>query len=333
LKILVYPGVRLRKPEGLGAEIADLCREAQEAGLVAELSEAMSLLGWLYHLTWADFPRARASVVQMQDLVQRLPMPQNIEAVVSSARCLAVMEVHMPKARAMFDELTAFGPAAVETVFYQWGLGLVRRWEGDTDGARQALTKGAALAREKGDPWAEFECTSALAAVELEAGRSDVVIALCRALEPLAAKIGEGGTERPLVDALAALAATARDEPEGPRALDSAIGVLETMDAKYVLAYVLNCAAEMEARAGRWERAAQHARAALQAATITSRAPEIAHAHVLIAGAAAAHGRVAEVREELALLDQGDIEQLSARARAAFEQLMTIHAHSSVTRR
>jgi transcriptional regulator with XRE-family HTH domain len=321
LKILVYPGVRLRRPDGLGSEIAGLCREAQEAGLVSELSDGLSLLSWLYHLTWADFPRAKANVVAMINLLQKLPAPQNIEALVSGARCLAVMEIHMPKALQMFDELAAFGPAAVDTVYYQWGLGLVKRWEGDDERARNALTRGANLARERGDPWAEFECMAALAAAELEAGQPNVVTALCEALEPLAAKIGEGGSERAMIDALAALAATARDEPDGEIALQSSIRLLEKMDAKYILGYILNSASEICARLERWARASEHARAGLQAAMIAERAQEIARSHVLLALAARARGNEREATEHLYQVEQSHLEQLPARARLVFERL------------
>jgi DNA-binding SARP family transcriptional activator/tetratricopeptide (TPR) repeat protein len=328
LRILLYPGVRLRKPEGLGAELARLCGEAQDAGMMQELATGLQLLGWMHHLSWGDFPRAREMVVHTMELVQKLPVPQNLEALVSSARCLAVMEVHMPKARAMFEELAAYGPAAVDTLYFQWGLGLVRRWEGDIEGARSALAKAARLARARGDPWAEFECTSALVAAELEAGRARNAAALCAELEPLAAKLGEGGTEGQLVQTLAALAAAAGGAPDGAETLDRALAELARMDAQYLLAYALNAAAEIEIGAGHWERAARRAREALGAAEIAGRAPEVARARVLSARAAYACGQLDEARREIERLREGDIEQLSARARASLPTELAPHKRS-----
>ena len=142
LNILIHPGVRLHRPEGLGAEVATVCGEAEEAGLLAELTDGIPPAGWLHYMRWGGFPRAQAHALHIMELVRKLPAPQNLEALASSARCLALLEVHMPETRVMFDELAAYGPAAAQLLHFQWGLGLVRRWEGDVEGAREALKKG-----------------------------------------------------------------------------------------------------------------------------------------------------------------------------------------------
>ena len=322
LGILVHPGVRMYRPAGLGTEIATVCGEAQAAGLIAELSQGLHLLGWIHQLRWGDFPRAQAHALQVLELVRKLPAPQNLEALISSARCLAVLEVHMPEAKAMFRELEAYGPAAVDNRYFQWGLGLVQRWEGDWTGARDALTKGAALARDKGDAWAQFECESGLAAMELEAGNFGEVKQLCQQLGSLAAKLGEGGTEGPLVEALAALAAAAAAEPGSEAAVDTAVRQLIGLDAQYLLAYVLNAAAEIECLHGRWDRAAYQAGAALGAAQSSGRRPQVARAHALLARAAAARGDEEQTRRQLEELERCGAEQLSAPSRAALGSLV-----------
>jgi DNA-binding SARP family transcriptional activator len=322
LKILVHPGVRLHRPEGLGAEVAAVCGEAEAAGLIAELTDGVHLLGWLHYMRWGGFPRAQAHSQHILELVRKLPAPQNLQALASSARCLALLEVHMPETRAMFDELSAYGPAAAELLHFQWGLGLVRRWEGDGEGARQALNAGAQLARDQGDSWTEFECMSALAAVELESGNAAAVSSLCEQLRPLAGKLGEGGTEGPLVEALDALAASATSTPGSDARLESVLAVLARMDAQFVLGYALNAAAEIDLSAQRWERAGDRARRALEAARVSGRTPEIARAHVLLARAAVGHGEVAAARRHLQQLEPADHGQLAQRLRAGLQELM-----------
>jgi DNA-binding SARP family transcriptional activator len=324
LKILVHPGVRLHRPEGLTAEVSAVISEAQEAGLLAELTDALHLFGWLNYMRWGGFPRARAHALRIVELVRKLPAPQNLAAIASSARCLALLELHMPRARAMFEELAGYGPAAAQSLHFQWGLGLVKRWEGEADDARKALTTGARLAREQGDLWVEFECMAALAVVELESGDAAAVAAISRELKPLARKLGDGGTEGPFVEALAALAAASMDAEGSPETLESALAVLGKMDAQYILSYVLNAAAEIALSGQRWRLATERAGRALAAARIAGRTPELARAHILLAGAAVGQGDVERAREHLQEVEPDDLGQLGHYARARLDGLMAV---------
>jgi DNA-binding SARP family transcriptional activator/tetratricopeptide (TPR) repeat protein len=324
LKILIHPGVRLHRPEGLPAEVAAVMSAAQEAGLLAEVTDALHLFGWLNYMRWGGLPRARAHALKIVELVEKLPAPQNLGAIASSARCLAFLEVHMPKARAMFDELAAYGPVAVESLHFQWGLGLVRRWEGDADGARKALATAVRLAREQGDRWVEFECMAALAVVELESSDAAAAAEISRELGPLGRKLGDGGTEGPFAEALAALAAAAKGAAGSAETLEAAINALAKMDAQYILAYVLNAAAEIDLSAQRWRLATERAGRALAAARIASRTPELARAHILLAAAAVGRGETDAAREHLRGLEPDDWGQLGHYARARLDGLMAI---------
>jgi DNA-binding SARP family transcriptional activator len=320
-KILVHPGVRLRRPGGIAGDVIKLCAEAQSAGFIREMAEGLHLIGWILHRTWGDVPRARALAAQVMEMVKKLPVPQNLDALLSSARCMAVLEVHMPKAVGLFEELGAFGTAAVTNVHFQWGLGLVLKWQGDISGARAALQKGVALARERRDSWAEFECAHGLAALELEAGPPETAAALCRELEALAARFGEGGSEGLAARALAALAAIRLGDSIGRAALTDTIARLQSIDAKFVLAYVLNSAAELDLGARRWQEAREHAKDGLAAARVSDRAPEIVRARVLLAQASFGAADVKAAERELAEIDAADVAQLSARMRAILDRL------------
>jgi hypothetical protein len=101
------------------------------------------------------------------------------------------------------------------------------------------------------------------------------------------------------------------------------------MDANFVLAHVLNSAAEIEARFGQWQRVVQHAQGALKSGSIASRTVEIGRARVLLARAAAAQGRISDAQEEIAQVEQIGVEQMSAPTRAAIEQLVTTYFRPS----
>jgi ATP/maltotriose-dependent transcriptional regulator MalT len=143
-------------------------------------------------------------------------------------------------------------------------------------------------------------------------------------LRPLAHKLGEGGTEGPFAEALAALAAASMDVEGSAQTLEAALAVLERMDAQYIMAYVLNAAAEIDLSAQRWRSATERAGGALAAARIAGRTPELARAHILLARAAVGRGEVDAARVHLRELEPEDQGQLGHYARARLGELMAI---------
>jgi DNA-binding SARP family transcriptional activator len=323
IRLLLQPGLRLHSADELAEEIADLCARAQRAGTAADLAAALILLGRVHHHVWGDLPRARTLLARSVEVMARGHADgadANIEPLLESARCLAWLEMDMPRTKALFDNLAAVGPLAERSVNYQWGLGLVSIWAGDTATARQALSTGAELAARTGEHWAGFECTARLAVLEAEAGRADVALALTDGLPALAEPLGTGGSEQAYAAAVQALALHAVQAPSAPAALAAAVAGLESADARLLVPEVLNLAAELDVAAGRLPDAAERARAALEVAVAVSRPQEAARAHGVLACLAASAGRLGEAETHAAQALAGDVDRLPARVLALVDR-------------
>jgi DNA-binding SARP family transcriptional activator len=316
IRLLLHPGLRLRRPGQLASEIADLCADAQRRGLTGELANALHLLARVYHLSWGDLPKARALLARAADLMGRAGDQPDIEPLLETARCLALLEMDMPRAKELFDDLATVGPMAVQSFRYHWGLGLVLSWAGDTDGARAAFRQGAELAARGKDHWAEFECTARLTVLEVEAGRPEAALPLAEGLGGLVTKLGTGGSEAAFAGAVLALARLAGGEPGSREALADALADLERIDARYLMPEVLNVAAELDLAHTRYEAAARFAGAALDLARVVDRPQELARAHALLACLAAGDERNAQAARHVEAALAGDPTQLPARVAA-----------------
>jgi DNA-binding SARP family transcriptional activator len=297
IRVLLHPGVRLRDPGELTRDLSDLCAEAQQLGLDAELSSGLSLLARAYHWGWGDIPRARALTQRAAQLLEGSPEP-NAEPLLEAARCLAYLEMDMDRTARLFDDLGALHGLAAQSFQYQWGLGLVQAWRGDVEAARAALTQAIDLAAARGQHWVSFECTARLALLELEAGERDAPGPLCAQLTVLAGRFGEG-SEQPYAQAISALDRIARGDLGGDAALEDAIGELQRIDARFLASDLLGIAAELQYRDGDLERAGAWARRALQLAGEVERPFEAARAHALLACIAATLGDLDECRQHL----------------------------------
>ena len=288
IRILLHPGIRLRDPGELARNLADLCAEAQQLGLNAELSEGLLLLARTYHWGWGDIPRARAVMQRATHLIESAPEP-NLEPLLEGARCLAYLEMDMGRTARLFDELGALYTLAAQSVQYHWGLGLVQAWRGGISSARAALGQAIELATARGDHWATFECTARLALQELEAGNIPAAGSLADQLAPLAAKLGEG-SEQPYAAAISALVALARHEHGAMAVLDRAICQLEQIDARFLVPDLHGIAAELCYRAHDLDAAHDRAAIAARVADEVARPFEAARAQALLACIAAQRG-------------------------------------------
>jgi hypothetical protein len=69
-----------------------------------------------------------------------------VEPLLQAARCLAYLEIDMPRTRDLFDELARLGELAEASHQYHWGRGLVLAWSGNADQAHHALEQGIQFA-------------------------------------------------------------------------------------------------------------------------------------------------------------------------------------------
>jgi DNA-binding SARP family transcriptional activator len=305
----------------LAAELTAAVSEAQDADLPAEAAAGLHALSVLQNDA-GDSVGARASTLRAARVVQRADAAAKARQLSDTARCLAMLEREMPRAHELLDEAgTILGPDAEQSLHFAWGQGLMRHFCGEVDEARLLIERTVLLARAAEDHWAACEALAELVRIELEAGDADRAIAACADLAPIAAKMGEG-SEAPVAEALEALARVAGGEEADGR-LDRGIERLRSVDAKGMLAYVLNFAATLDQARGDESRAHARATEALRTAEIVGRATQSVVARVVLGTIELANGdRAAALRHLEAVRD--DVEaplRVSARARAAASEL------------
>ncbi len=298
IHVLLHPGIRLSDPGELRSELSQLCAQAERLGLDADLTVALSLLARAYHWGLGDIPRARALMERAVALIERSSAP-NPEPLLEGVRCMAYIELDMPRTARLYDELRSLDTLVEHSVQYQWGRGLVEIWRGNANGAREALRAAIGLAKVSTDHWIAFECNARLALLELELGDIDAASRASARLTALAEKLGEG-SERPYADGVVAVGEIAQGETDGDERLDDAIARLTQIDASFLVPDLLGAAAESLFRNGRLDRAADRAASAATVAADVDRPFEVARAHALLACIAAVRGDGEDASSHLA---------------------------------
>ncbi|HVE45537.1 MAG TPA: BTAD domain-containing putative transcriptional regulator [Acidimicrobiales bacterium] len=283
---LLHPALRLHNPGNLASDLTELCADAQRLDLGAELSSGLYLLARIHHWGWGDIPRARALMQRALDVIESAGGP-DIDPILEGARCLAYLEIDMPRTTELFEQLSRLHDLATRSHQYQWGLGLVRTWNGDLDGARAALTLAIALAGAKEDHWVTFECTARLALLEIELGDPHNAAPLLDDLATSADRLGQIGSETRFAVAITALYRFV-DDPAASAQLQAAIGALEAIDARFLIPELLGIAAQLAYRRGDLDQSTLFAQRAVDLAGDVDKPNEAARAHALLACVAAA---------------------------------------------
>jgi tetratricopeptide (TPR) repeat protein len=309
IDVLLHPALRLRNPGTLGTDLAELCALAQQLEMSDELATGLTLLATVHHWGWGDVPRAEALLQRARDVIESSERPV-VEPLLHGARCLAYLEMDMPRTRDLFAQLSRLGALAEASHEYHWGRGLVLAWDGDLAGARQELQQAITQARFRHDHWAAFECSARLALLEIESGNQ--AEDLLDPLDELAERLGPSGSEAAYARAIRALAS---DRPD----LLDRIDDLLRLDARLLVPDLLGLASEHHYRAGDLGRAHDLATRALEIATSVHRPAEEARAHGLLACIAAARDQQQQAREHL-MVGRDDHRQWSAHVNALREE-------------
>ena len=295
---LLHPALRLHDPGDLASDLADLCAQAQRLDLRAELSSGLYLLARLHHWGWGDIPRARALMQRVLDVITAGSGP-DVDPILEGARCLAYLEIDMERTTRLFEQLAGLHDLAERSHQFQWGLGLVRAWNGDVEGARQALREAITLAAVRDDHWAAFECSARLLLLEADVGDPDETRQLLPELAPAAARLGPGGSETRFASAIVALHRVV-DDPAEMDAFLRQVAALEAIDARFLVPELLGIAAQLAYRRSDLDQASTLARRAVDIADTVDKPNEAARARALLACVAAtrsdAQGFVAHLR-------------------------------------
>jgi hypothetical protein len=211
------------------------------------------------------------------------------------AKCLVIIEKDVAQAAGMIAEAQslagAHGPEPYELTY---AIGVLAHHCGQTARAIECLERALTLAQRRTVQWDVCDCTIRLAVIDLECGAYARVRERCQVLGPLAAKMGSDadgtGSEAAIAAALDALACAALGDPSADPALDAALDRLRTVDAKGMLAFALNLAADLDLARGQGARAELRARQALAAAEAVGRTSQIALARAVLGRAARSRG-------------------------------------------
>ncbi|HVY38071.1 MAG TPA: AAA family ATPase, partial [Polyangia bacterium] len=328
--VLVGSGRSARGSTPVEAGLSWAIAEAQELGLHAAAAEGFHVRS-VMHYFGSEFEAARASTIRVAEETRNLDPLVRGRALADSARCLMLLESDVARAQALIDEArAALGQRADQVANVAWATGLLARYLGDGAVAAPALEAAiGGFAREEAH-WERCQALAQRVMLELERGAPAAARADCGALAEVARKMTDG-SEPAVAQALSALVARATGEADAAARLESAIAALVSVDAKAMLAYVLNVAATQDLESADVASAEARARRALAAATAVGRRSEIAIARALLGRAAVARGDRATAREQLAAVrdDRRASLGLSARAAAAVDDLAAAIGDSS----
>lgn len=264
----------------LESAIADAIQHAESAARTAEAQLGLHLLAML---AWRaeDVSRAREVTLRSAEVARASDPATTARALATTSRCLAMLDRDMPRAYALAleaDELAQRHKLELPEV--PWALGMMYHYNGEHARAVAAHERAVQINQRVQDHWGACMCLLELAAIAIEEGDWAEARRRCQQLAPAAAQLG-GGSEAPLGVALDALAGYGLDEPGAADALERALATLRSLDAKSLVSYVCNAAAEIDLAAGRHELARARAADARAAAALVERTSEMALADAI----------------------------------------------------
>ena len=323
LHVKVLSGRWLHRVAELSGQLSRAVLEAQDAGMQAEASLGFHAIALLQH-EGGDFVGARENTLRAADAGRAADPVTAARQLSATARCLTMLEREMERAAAMLDEaetLVGAGAGGAGSLSYDSARAMLAIYDGDYADGLARLEGVLRLARRDQDRWAECDCLMRIVQLEIDEDRPSSALARCLELMPAAEKMGEG-SERPVAEALDALARMAACVHGAEEHLARATDRLREIDAKGMLAYVLVAAAQLDLRAKRLDAAAERAREGLRAAEIVARRSQVVLARSVLARVAVAAGDSREAAQHVAAVqaEAGSRIAVSARARSALAQ-------------
>jgi DNA-binding SARP family transcriptional activator len=317
-QVLASSGSRQRRWPGLLGALSDATAAAEAEDLTGAAATGYYLLSVL-HQDEGEIAQAQATTLRAAEAGRNGDAATAAAQLANTARCMIELEFDTTQADGLLKEAgVLLDRSRSENVEFFWGGALLKRWGGSLDAAVLLMKAALRLARSNEDRWRESKCLTWLAAINLELGAPQAVLAYCEELRPLAAKMGENG-ELPFAEALEALTRRILHLPDATHGLAMALERLRAFDSKAHLAYVLNIAAQIDFEEGDLTAASGAAQEALVAAEATRRVWEAAISRAILARVLAARGDRAGARRRLgptgARAAPGS--GLSARARSA----------------
>ncbi|MBE9180613.1 AAA family ATPase [Oculatella sp. LEGE 06141] len=320
LKVFVLAGVTSDRVVQLEADLHRLIAEANRLGLQEQEAIALEALIALHH-DHGNLTGVHQHSLQAAERGRTASPTTTARMLAYTGWCLAEIERDMPRAEAMLLEARSLAARVGQDLLdVQSGLGIVRYYAADWEGARLHLEQAWQMAQADQDHWRTCLCLKYLAMLELEAGSTPDALRYGHEMATVAAQMAETGSEGAIAAALILLAQYASSHSD-PTALEQILSDLHRLDDQRMLAYTLNCAAEIDLQQNRVKLAIAHAEAALAAARVVEHYSCLAIAGAILGRAQLALGQTKSAIVTLQnLRRQIDHHPISVRAHAAVEQ-------------
>jgi DNA-binding SARP family transcriptional activator/predicted ATPase len=275
LKLYVKSGVPKEQAIALQKEIQQLIQQASRLKLKDEEATGLEALIVL------NYDHGNLNEVQQHSLHAaeqgRTASPfTTMYMLAHTGSCLAEIGRDMTRAEALLLEAQSIcDRLGSETSDIPFGLGCVRRYQGQVEEARSLLRQGWEMAQIAQDHWRECTCLTNLVMLELEAEQPAIALNYCCELIHVSAQMGEG-SETPHAAALYALTRYLLQEQNAADAFEQSRQMLIEIDSPRILAYIQTLAAEADLQQGKVKQAIARAEEALAAAQVVDNPSEIA---------------------------------------------------------
>jgi DNA-binding SARP family transcriptional activator/predicted ATPase len=321
LKAYVKAGVPKDRVASLQHELQQLIQESAMLKLKDEEATALEALIVL------NYDHGNLSEVQQHSLRAaeqgRTASPATTMYMLAhTGSCLAEIGRDIPRAEALLLEAQSIADRlGLGTIDIPFGLGCVRRYQGQVDEARSLLRQGWQLAQLAQDHWRECTSLTNLVMLELEAGQPSVALDYCSELVHVSAQMGDG-SEAPHAAALDALTRYLLQEKQAAIALEQSCQILKQIDSPRILAYIQTIAAEWDLRQDNVNQAIARAKEALEAAQVVNNPSELTLAWATVIQASRSLSNLDESMQQFIELKtrlKGQL--LSVRAQESIAQL------------
>lgn len=246
--------------------------------------------------------------------------------------CLAEIGRDILRAEALLLEAQSIADRlGLESIDIPFGLGCVRRYQGQVEEARALLYQGWQMAQLAQDHWRECTCLTNLVMLELEANQPALALDYCSELIHVSAQMGEG-SEAPHAAALDAVTRYLLQEENATEALERSRQVLKHIDSPRMLSYIQTLAAEWDLQQGNVNQAIVRAQEALESAQIVDNLTEQVLAWGVVIQSEHQLGRRDQATQQLTKLKQRLSDHaLSARAQHCITHIMNIADRINLT--
>jgi DNA-binding SARP family transcriptional activator/tetratricopeptide (TPR) repeat protein len=311
----------IRRGDELERALQDVIARSERANRLDLTSLALRALGIQQHHRGA-IVRSAASLDRAATIGRGGDPHKLVESLANAGRCYAMVGKEIARARSLIAEAESMADRhGVKHPEIAFGRACLAAYDGGYDDAMRLFAETLLAVRAKNDHWRECECLMRMTIAHVDRGEWKDADARAAELAAVAQKMGDGGSEVQVAEALSALSAFGGGDRDARPSVERALGKLRDVDTKGMLGYVLACVATVELDDGDVVSAAAHADASLEMARALEAEDDTIAALALSATVAATAGELDRARERLAEASTLDGRYgSSARARRALQR-------------